>query len=120
MKKLIIFMAFVLTFVSCGKMKYDLCFNKDGGTLHKEMEIDGNTLKIQSGSKCSDTPWWQDKGRDDESFYVELEWVYAYYLPTNHLLYIYVGENTTGHVRYFTVSGSLNGKETSFTYRQNK
>lgn len=118
MKKLILAFAFVLSLVSCSKMRCEYVFDKDGGILIRDMEIDGNTLKIRSGNECSGTPWWQDKGTDDESFYVELDWAYAYYHPARQSFHVYVGKNATGHERYFTVSGSLNGKEISYTFRQ--
>lgn len=120
MKRVIVFLVFVLSFVSCSKMKCEYTFDKEGGIVTRDIEIDGNTLKIQSGSECSDTPWRQDEGTENESFYVALNWAYAYYHPARKSFHVYVSENTTGHDRYFTVSGSLNGKETSFTFRQHK
>lgn len=120
MKKLIIFLALVFSLVSCNKMKCDFYFSDGGGTFKREMEIDSETLKIQSGEECSGAVLVSQENTDEEHYSTGLDWVHAYYHSKQHYLLVFLSENTTGHVRYFTVSGSLNGKETSFTFRQNK
>ena len=120
MKKLIIFLALVFSLVSCNKMKCDFYFSDGGGTFNKDLEIDGETLTVRSGDESSNKVFLSYPNTADEQYSAGLDWVHAYYYTNQHNLLIFVHENTTGHERYFTVSGSLNGKETSFTFRQNK
>ena len=120
MKKLIIFLVFVLAMTSCSKMKCDFYFSAGGGSYKQDFEIDGVTLKIQSGNEISQNVLLSYKNTDDEQYLAELDWVHAYYYTRQHFLLVFLSENTTGHERYFTVSGSLNGKETSYSFRQKK
>lgn len=120
MKKWIIFLAFVLAMTSCSKMKCDFYFSDGGGTFKREMEIDSETLKIQSGDECSGAVLVSQENTDDEHYQTGLDWVDAFYYSKQHYVIVFLNENTTGHERYFTVSGSLNGKETSYSFRQKK
>lgn len=80
------------------------------------MNIDGETLQIRSGSEVSNTPW----KLEGEKYYAELEGISVFYYTEEYCISVYVDENTTGKERWFTVSGTKNGKEISYKFRQKK
>ena len=106
----------VFAFVSCSKLDFDFYFSQVGGPLQCQMDIDGETLQISSGNDVSKAPW--DLG--DGQYYAELEGITVFYFSDEHYIYIVVEENTTGRDRWFTVSGTKNGNEFSYKFRQKK
>ena len=106
----------VVALVSCNKMDYDFYFSQGGGACIKEMDIDGETLKIQSENES----FLEARKINETEYCVMLDWVVAFYRTDEHYLAISVDENTTGRERWFTVSGTKNGKEVSFNFRQRK
>ena len=106
----------VFALVSCNKMDYDFYFSQGGGACIKEMDIDGETLKIRSENESV----LEARKMDDTEYCVILDWVLVFYHADEHYLAISVDENNTGRERWFTVSGTKNGKEVSFNFRQRK
>ena len=106
----------IVAFASCNKMEYDFCFSQVGGPLECEMDIDAETLQIRSENDVSEAP----RNLGDGQYYAELEGITVFYYTEEHSFYLIVDKNNTGKERRFSVSGTKNGKEVSFNFRQRK
>jgi hypothetical protein len=99
---------------SCSKEeRYDgyFHFSKHGGPMDFNIEMEGETLSVQINGKTSEPSFYtiDNNDNDNSHWFVELDWLRAYYNPKSHNLFVSADENTTGANRKAYVTGFLNG-----------
>ena len=80
-------------------------FDKGGGMMEYEKEIDGSSLFIRIDDKRSENADYQEDYREpnNNQWITDLDWVHVFYLPSSHRLFIIAEENTSGRKRKASV-----------------
>ena len=121
----LLFALLTVLFGACSKGDYaDAYFNftADGGPKLYDLEIDGETLLIQSDGESSEPAYFLEDNANPEygQWFTELEWIRVFYTPATQVLFINVDYNESGKSRSASVTASHDGKRTVIKIAQDK